>query len=62
MNRIPKGESLMKSTKIKKRIAPENKGRKRKIFNFRSYFQEHIILQKLYFANLFIFLLLIHEK
>ena len=24
MNRIPKGESLMKSTKIKKRIAPEN--------------------------------------
>ena len=26
MNTIPKAESLMKSTKIKKRIAPENTG------------------------------------
>jgi hypothetical protein len=31
MNRIPKGESLMKSTKIKKRIAPENQGMNNKL-------------------------------
>ena len=30
MNRIPKGESLMKSTKIKKRIAPENTPKERR--------------------------------